>query len=156
MSDYKTHMIVGIITSLIVALVLYFTTNLIQLNIPTILMFIIIAYIYSLLPDIDIKSGTIVWNFLGVGILGILCSIANNKFHFIDNGTTVMIASCALLVITFVCAEFCSHRGIIHTIRMGLVFASLSWFIHHNLGLCLIAFIVYYSHLVCDNMWSSL
>ena len=117
---------------------------------------LIIMYVYPLLPDIDHPISKITWNFIGIEIAGILFSIANNQFHFIDNGTTVMIASVILWVLTFICAQFAGHRGKIHTVVAGVIFAGAFYFVGHNVGLCIIALVAYYSHLVADGMWDSL
>lgn len=154
--NYKQHLIVGSIVVAILSSILYFTTTLISLDVKTLLWVLILTYIYSLLPDIDHPISTITWNFLGIGIVGITITIINNYYHFIDNGTTIMIASVILLILTFVCAQFAGHRGIIHTIRAGLVFAGLSFFLHHSIILCVIAFAAYYSHLCADGLWRRL
>lgn len=64
-----------------------------------------------------------------------------------------MIASVILLLLTFVCAKYAGHRGIIHTIKVGAMFAAGSWFLTNNFVLCFIAFAGYYSHLVADGLW---
>jgi hypothetical protein len=153
--DYKTHMTIGIITSLIIASILYFTTDLIQLNVQTLIMGAIIMYVYPLLPDIDTRASTIVWSFLGVGILGITIAILNNYYHFLNNGTTVMIASCILLIGTF-SGPFIGHRGFIHSISFGAIASAAIYFIVPSVGLVIMAFCCFYSHLVCDGLWNKL
>lgn len=154
MSDYKTHLVIGYISVAVVVAILY-QMNLVELDTTTLLWIVIVTYIFSLLPDIDHPISTITWNFLGIGILGIAMSIINIYRPFMDNGTTIMIASAGLLVLTFVCAQFAGHRDIIHTVVAGLVFAAGFYLIIHSVIICLLGIVAYYSHLCADDMWDS-
>lgn len=156
MSDYKTHLLVGSLLVAILTTILYFTTNLIILDSKTLIMIVMIAYIFPLLPDLDTRASTIVWSFLGIGIFGISITILNNYYHFLNNGSTILISSIILLILTFICAKYAGHRGPIHTIRAGIIFSALSWFITTNITLCFIAFAGYYSHLVMDGIWKKI
>jgi hypothetical protein len=154
--DFKKHLIIGSLLVVILTAILYFTTDLIVLDTKTLLFLVIIAYVFPILPDIDHRISTITWNFLGIGIAGVVISIVNTYYHFINIGTPLIITSVILLLLTFVCARFAGHRGIIHTIKVGAMFAAASWFLTNDFVLCAIAFAAYYSHLVADGLWDKL
>jgi hypothetical protein len=103
-----------------------------------------IAYTYSLLPDIDHPISTITWHFLGIGIIGLVAS-------FFVYGQALLFFSIGLLILTFLCAQFAGHRGPIHTVWAGAIFALPVYFIFGDWRLIFIAWIAFYSHLVADG-----
>ena len=107
---------------------------------------IIVTYLFCLLPDIDHPISTITWHFLGIGIAGLVIS-------FFSYGQNLMFASIVLLVLTFLCAQFAGHRGPIHTVWAGALFAIPLYLIFHDYRLCIIAWVAYYSHLAADGYW---
>jgi len=101
-----------------------------------------IIYVYSLLPDIDIKSGTIVWTFFGVGLLAIIIGYATKNNPY-------MLIGIILLVVTFLSATFFKHRGYTHSIMFALVVSLPLIFFHWNYSI--LALVCYYSHLIADG-----
>jgi hypothetical protein len=122
-----------------------------NIDIKTIISILVIGYIYCLLPDLDHRISKITWMFLGIGIAGILISVIDMYYSFIPNEYNIMIPSIVLLVLTYACAKYAKHRGIIHTIRLGLIFSALVYFIIPDWRLCIIAMIAYQSHLMADG-----
>ena len=154
--NHTQHAIAGAISVTVFIILMHILYGWFNIDIRTIISLICITYIFSLLPDIDTRASQITWLFLGIGIVGILISVINSYYSFIPVGYNIMIPSIVLLVLTFVCAKYAKHRGIIHTIRIGLVFSSLVYFIIPDWKLCIVAMIAYYSHLVCDKLWMRL
>ncbi len=107
---------------------------------------------YSLLPDIDHKNSTITWWFFGIGVLGLLAGIIELIFK-IDriNSITLLLFSTGLLVFTFVSANFFEHRGIIHSVPVGILAILPVWFLFHVSGYCIIAYAAWHSHLLGDG-----
>jgi hypothetical protein len=115
-----------------------------------ILFFVIIFY--ALLPDIDHKSGTMTWFFLSVGILGVIVGVYFIVFKFdMEFALFVLIFSSLLLLTTLISANFLKHRGIIHSIPIGLLSIVPLFFLFGNFSYCLVGFIAFYSHLVGDG-----
>jgi hypothetical protein len=148
----NAHLAVGFITVAIAVLVSHWLCGWFNIDIQTLISLIVITYIFSLLPDIDHKSGTCTWLFLGTGIVGIIISLLNNQYHFtsLDN---LMWPSIILLGLTFLTANFMGHRKFIHSITFDLIISSLLYFVVRDWTLCLIAFISFYSHLAADKLW---
>jgi len=115
------------------------------------IIFFLIVF-YSLLPDIDHKSSTMTWFFLSVGILGVIAGVFFIVFKFDMNfALLVLIFSSLLLLTTLISANFLKHRGIIHSIPVGLLSIIPLFLLFENLSYCLIGFIAFYSHLVGDG-----
>lgn len=101
-----------------------------------------IILIYCLLPDIDHESGTITWYMFAVGIICAIIGTFLNKL--------LLYFSLTLLVITFVSVKFTKHRGIIHSLTVGIIFSAPLYFIF-SAEYAMLGFFAYYSHLVGDG-----
>ena len=158
MSGFKKHLLIGFITIAILFIIIHSTTTWLPLSLQTLIMTVIITYIFSLLPDIDHRISTITWTFLGVGILGLLFGVTNMLYNFFRDvpNLTIIISSAVFLLLVFLCAIFARHRGIIHTVRAGAIFAITPYILTHSLILCILAFAAYYSHLCADGLWNRL
>ena len=144
------HVTIGFISVSILYLIMIFFFHWPMPGIQEIIILIVLAYTFSLLPDIDIKSGTIVWHFIGVSIIGLVVG------YFAPtgiNGQWLMISSFVLLVLTFLCAQFAGHRGPIHTVWAGAIFTVPIYFIFSDWRLCVLAWVAFYSHLAADGYW---
>lgn len=111
-----------------------------------------IILFYSILPDIDHKNSSITWWFFGIAILGLIFGI----FELILNITRpspliVLIFSTLLLVLTFVSGNFLKHRGIVHTVQVGIIAAIPVYLLFHNLFYSVVAYLVWHSHLLADG-----
>lgn len=146
----REHLIIGSLTTAILFVIIHFATKYLPITPQTLIMTVVIAYVYSLLPDIDTRASMIVWSFLGIGISGITIAIINNYYHFLNNGTTIMIASCVLLICVFA-AQFIGHRGFIHSLSFDAIASAAIYLIVPSIGLCVIAFATFWSHLICDE-----
>jgi predicted MFS family arabinose efflux permease len=149
--NHRQHTLIGFIAAAIVVLLTHLIWGWFNIDIRTAISLVVITYIFSLLPDIDHRISQITWLFLGIGIAGILTSVINSYYSFIPNGYNIMIPSIVLLVLTFICAKYAKHRGIIHTLRIGAIFSALVYFIVPDWRLCIIAMIAYQSHLMADG-----
>jgi len=112
------------------------------------IIYIGIILVYSLLCDIDHKSGTITWWFIGLGIVGIVYSVI-----VVDK--IIFAYALGLLTFTYIAGEFFSHRGFIHSILFGLV-ASCPLYYVFGLPEAVLAFLCFFSHLCADDEWFKL
>ena len=149
--NHTQHAIAGAISVTVFIILMHILYGWFNIDIRTIISLICITYIFSLLPDIDHKMSTITWFFLGIGITGILISAIDMYYSFIPIGYNIMIPSIVLLVLTFVCAKYAKHRGVIHSIKVGMIFSVLSYFIIPDWRICIIAMLAYQSHLMADG-----
>jgi membrane-bound metal-dependent hydrolase YbcI (DUF457 family) len=101
----------------------------------------VVIYLYSQLPDIDADISKVnnIFN-TGLAIL-IIYAVLNNM-------TTVVI----IAAITFGALEWVKHRGITHTVLIGVVASWLLWFI--NPLWAIIGFVAFISHIVADGDFS--
>ena len=149
--NHKQHTLVGLTSVIIFAILMHLIRGWFPIDIKTIISILVVGYVFCLLPDIDHRISQITWLFLGIGIAGILVSVVDMYYSFIPSGYNIMIPSLVLLVLTFVCAKYAKHRGIIHTIRLGAIFSALLYFIVPDWRLCIVAMIAYQSHLIADG-----
>ncbi|MEK6886023.1 MAG: metal-dependent hydrolase [Nanoarchaeota archaeon] len=107
---------------------------------------------YSLLPDIDHKNSTITWWFFGIGVLGLVFGISELvlKKDFV-NPLLLLIISTGLLVFTYFAVNLFEHRGIIHSVPVGILSVLPLWFLLHSVGYCMLAYVAWHSHLLGDG-----
>ena len=149
----KNHIIFGFFLSFLFILLFGFLSwDIFYFDLKNIVIICCIIVFYSLLADIDQKNSTIIWFFFGIGLLGLIAGIVmiilNNQNL---NGLVIAFLSAIFLVITFMFPRLFSHRGIIHTIWVGLLALVPLWFIFHNQGYCILAYVSWYSHLLADG-----
>lgn len=151
----KGHIILGFITNaLLIYLLTYLGFSLFEINFKTILILSCIIAFYSILPDIDHKNSTITWFFFGTGLLGLIFGIIELVFGIKNpNPIIVLVISTLLLVFTFVSGNFLKHRGLVHTIQMGLIACLPIYLLFNNIVFALIAYFSWHSHLIGDGLW---
>jgi len=151
----KNHIAFGFLLSFVFILLFGFLKwDIFYFDLKNLIILCCIVLFYSLLADIDHRGSTIVWFFLGISILGLIAGVVLNLLNYQDiNGLVVIIFSIALLVITFLFPKIFGHRGIIHTVWVGLLALVPLWFIFHNWSYLVIAYISWYSHLIGDGLF---
>lgn len=149
--DYKAHLLIGFISAAIVILITHFAFGWFTFDIKTIVSLIIIAYVYSLLPDLDHSLSTITWNFIAASLILLSLGILNDYVPFFYSSKVLIFTGLALLTLTFVCAQWAGHRGPIHTIWAGAIFSIPLYLILSSWTFCLIGFVCFYSHLCADG-----
>ena len=147
----KAHLVVGFLVVALFVIITHLLLGWFNADIKTGILLICITYIFCLLPDIDHKMSSITWMFLGIGIIGIVIGLINTFYRFSSMLNYIMIPSAILLVVTFISAKYIKHRGIIHTIRIGIIFSGLIYFIIPEWRMCLVGLIAYQSHLMADG-----
>jgi hypothetical protein len=149
----KNHIIFGFLLSFIFILLFGFLKfDIFYFDLKNLLILCCIIIFYSLLADIDHKGSTIIWFFLGLGLIGLVAGIfilLTNTENI--NGLVILFFSTLFLIMTFLFPRLFSHRGIIHTIWVGLLALIPLWFVFHNSGYCVIAYVSWYSHLLGDG-----
>lgn len=140
------HLVVGFIVGFLYLFIInyfwgWYPLNLFNINIWGI--YVIIIFIYALLPDIDHKMSSITWLFFGLGIIGMIIA-------FILNDKIIMGVSLGLIIMTYISAQYFPHRGPTHTIWFGALAAVPLYFLM-NFKVALLGFIIYYSHLAADG-----
>jgi hypothetical protein len=137
---------------LFVLLIGWLDLNWFYFTLKSLLVIFFVIIFYALLPDIDHKSGTMTWFFLSVGILGVITGICFIILKLdIHSSLLVLVFSSILLVVTLISANFLKHRGIIHSIPVGLISIVPLFLLFGNWSYCLVAFVSFYSHLVGDG-----
>jgi membrane-bound metal-dependent hydrolase YbcI (DUF457 family) len=119
-----------------------------EVKAESVLIYLLIMIIYSLLPDIDHQSSKIVWWFIPASIIGMMAG-------YFSNNEPLMFGSFGLLLVTFLSATFFKHRGFTHTISFG-VLISLPLIYLFSYQEALLAFLCFYSHLAADDEWFQL
>ena len=136
MSGYKIHFLVGLIVTAIASFIA-FKFGYIPLDIQNIGWLLGIAFVFSLLPDIDI----------GTSLIRKVLLVAFIIFIFVNGlGLVSYILGAVLIVIIFL-----PHRGIMHTIFIGALLSGLIWFYFHNIAFSIIALLNFISHMVMDR-----
>jgi len=112
-----------------------------------------IILLYSLLPDIDHKNSTVTWLFLGFAILGLIWGllVLLMKQDY-SRGLLIIVVSLVFLISIYVCANYFKHRGVIHSLLVGLLASIPLYFIFFfEIQYPLIGLIAWYSHLLGDG-----
>ena len=136
LSNYKQHFLTGLIATILISSILILLGYL-PLTILNIIILLAISFIYSLLPDIDIGTSMIRKVFL-LFFVG---------FIFI-NGLNMIGYILGLIVILI---QFISHRGIMHSIIMGILLSGMLYFCFGSWTFPLIALVNFISHLILDR-----
>jgi hypothetical protein len=146
--DKTGHLFVGAILGVILIIVTHYFWGWFDFkSLINIGIMVAIIYIYSLLADIDTKSGTIVWTFIPIGLIAAISGYTMNNQIFLIGGL-------ALIGVTFLAAQFLPHRGFTHSILFGVAVA-LPW-IYFSHEYALLAFVCFYSHLIADEEYFKL
>ena len=143
MSGYKGHLLAGFIVGILFFLIALLFFGWFDFSFITIITSIIIISIYSLLSDCDISSSKISWTFVGISATILLLGI------FLDNNFYLYFGI-ALLVFTFICAQFFGHRKFIHSWSAGIIFCLPLYLL--GLEFSLLGFAVFWSHLCLDGI----
>ena len=151
--DYKGHLILGAIVSIIFISIMKYFFNWFPLNISSVIIIAIIITIYCLLPDSDTKASKIVWFFIGVAVIGLIIGAIDYWLFNIPsiNGKALILFSIILIGYAYISAEFIPHRGIIHTVWIGLILSGLLYFVLNDWQYVCLGFVAYLSHLWGDG-----
>lgn len=147
------HILFGFLFCLGFILLLgFFNLNWFYFSFSSALIIIGMVVFYSLLPDIDHKNSTITWWFFGIGVLGLVFGIIGVIFNLNNfNPIKILVISTLLLVFTYAAVNLFEHRGIIHSIPVGLLSVIPIWFLFHSFPYCILGFVAWYSHLLGDG-----
>jgi len=137
------HLISGFALSIIFIILMHEFYLWYDFNFLNMFYAVLIISAYSLLPDIDCKSGTITWSFLGLSIAMLIYGA------FFDN--IILMFGIVLAAATFFCADRLPHRGIIHSIPTGLL-VSLILLLKLNYQFAVLGFVAFFSHLLADGI----
>ena len=120
-----------------------------QFSTVSVLIIVGIIAFYSILPDIDHPAGTMTWVFLGIATLGIVVSIVLSilKMNFFG----LLVVSALLLVCVFVSAHWLPHRGVIHSVPIGILSVIPLWYIFGSIAYCVLGYVAFHSHLLGDG-----
>jgi membrane-bound metal-dependent hydrolase YbcI (DUF457 family) len=113
----------------------------------------LIILLYSLLPDIDHKNSTVTWWFIGFSIIGLiwglLVLIMRQNYN---RGLLLIGISIVFLLAIYFCTNYFKHRGIIHSILIGILVSIPLYFIFFfEVQYAIIGFVAWYSHLLADG-----
>ena len=137
MSGYKTHFLVGLILTCLAGFIA-FKFNYLSFSIINAGWLLAIAFIFSLLPDVDI----------GTSLIRKVLLVAFVIFIFINGMSLISYILGVLLIIII----FLPHRGIMHTFFMGALLSGMLWFYFHSIVFPIIALLNFVSHMVMDKV----
>jgi membrane-bound metal-dependent hydrolase YbcI (DUF457 family) len=141
MPDWKKHVLGGLITT---SILLFFINSFKPIDIQFIGLSLLVSFIYSQLPDIDIQSSKIRWIVTVVGI-----GIAFVELAFLNNPTVSIISMGTILIIWLMgCIKGFGHRGFLHGYLFSILFPCLM--LYHSVWLALVAFNNYVTHIIMD------
>ena len=135
--NFGEHLGVGFLISIIFMFIMHQLLGWFSISLWPMLIYGIIIGIYSLLPDCDHPISKITWLLIGVSIVGLVLGY--------------IIPAMVLLIGVFVATQFAGHRGIIHSIPAGIVFAIPLYFSFGTQG-AVLGFVAFYSHLIADGI----
>ena len=121
-----------------------------EISFSSILILIGLIAFYSILPDIDHKSGTMTWIFLGISIFGLIIGLITMIFNF-KIALYLFIFSTLLLLAIFISAQWLPHRGIIHSVWVGVISVIPIYFIFNSYIYCFLGYLAWHSHLIGDG-----
>jgi len=149
----KGHIILGFIVSFIfIYLTIYFGLKLFDLGVYSIIAMAIIIPLYSILPDIDHKGSWITHLFFGIGIAGLCFGLLGNFLKItLFNPYFLIIFSTLFLVFVYAASNFLEHRGLVHTVWVGLLSASPMFIIFNDISYFIVAYVAWHSHLFGDG-----
>jgi membrane-bound metal-dependent hydrolase YbcI (DUF457 family) len=137
MSGYKSHFLAGLSITAICGLVVFYGQFL-AFTPQNLGWMLLISFVFSLLPDVDI----------GTSIIRKVLLIAFVVFIFINGIGPLGYCFGALVIII----QFLPHRGIMHSLLMGFLLSGLLYFYFDNLVFPVIALINFISHLSLDEL----
>jgi len=136
MPGYVKHFQVGFIITLIIGTI-FILLGFLDLSIKTVITLLIISFVYSLLPDIDIGTSKIRKAFVTFFVIYLFIKGLTPLGYFL---------AIILLVIQFI-----HHRGIMHSIIIGILLSGLLYFIDYTWTFSIIAIFNFASHLILDG-----
>ena len=151
--EKRNHIAFGLILCFLFVLFLgWLGLNWFNFTATSLIVLCAISIFYSLLPDIDHKNSTITWWFFGVGVLGLVFGIIELFFKInLVNVYSLLIFSTLLLVVAFISPNLFQHRGLIHSIPVGLLAVVPLFFLFHSLAYCVLGYVAWHSHLLGDG-----
>lgn len=144
MSSWKTHMIFGLLFSIIIV-IFFYKMKYLELEFHQYFFFIPVVFFSALLPDIDTKKsiiGRIVF------LTGIMLIIGSSLLYYIyENPLFLFILFSVFL--SFILIHLLKHRGFTHSIIGGLFVLLPMLFL--GIEMYVISFVAYFSHLLLDG-----
>jgi len=142
--NYRFHIILGLIIGFIFVFLMNYSIGWYSFGLVSILTYFAIISLFSILPDIDMPQSKISYIFITVAVIGIVISVYPLRYP-------MLITFVALLVLTYIFGHVCSHRGVIHSILIGLVFSlPVLWIL--NFQAFILTFFSYWLHLLFDGI----
>lgn len=148
--DHKNHLILGVLSSIIFIVILYFWLGFFtDITIYLFLQILLLLFISPLFADLDHRHGKLrEWGTV-FGLFSSLFGVIFDKSNITKFG--VFIASFAYLL-----CYTTKHRGFTHTIWFTFVYGFLVYYITKNIQLSILGIFSYYTHLICDKLWYKL
>lgn len=141
--NWKEHLGLGYIIGMLCFFIFYFT-GIMDLGFKSVIFLILITFIYSLAPDLDIQSSKPRQIITLLGLILIL------YFNFTSNELNVRIISIVLLIIwTLPLFDGFGHRGHYHSLLFGLLI-SLP-LIYFSYTFAIIGLATFLSHTISDD-----
>lgn len=137
MSGYKLHFIIGLLITCIAGFYLFYK-GYIDFTIINVCWMVAISFVFSLISDIDI----------GTSIIRKVFLISFIVFLFFNGLNLISYILGAIVIII----QFLPHRGIMHSIFMGVFLSGMLYLYFHNWYFPIIAISNFISHLMLDRI----
>lgn len=149
----RNHIIFALIFVLASIFILNcFKIDIFRFTLVSIFTIIAITVFYCLLPDIDHKNSTITWWFFGIGVLGLVLGMLEIGFKLnFMSPIKIIFISTLLLVFTYLAVNLFEHRGLIHSVPIGILAVLPLYLLFHSVAYCSLAYIAWHSHLIGDG-----
>ena len=145
MANFLGHSIGGIVTSSVGCFVLFYNKERLNISTEELIIFPLVSYMFSLFPDIDIKSKPSKF-FYSIIIISLI------YFYYMK-----MYSLANVVAIVSLIPQIVSHRGFFHSIYAAFIIPAIMVFILpsgvNKMFLYYFALLGYYTHLVLDSKY---
>jgi len=155
--NWKEHLLIGITAqTLFLLYTVRQSTWLLDLTPTQYILFLTYFALSPLVPDLDHPHGKLhtILKTVG-GALITFSAIALYVQILPDIRVTALVLGIIIVVTVESLARLFEHRGIIHSIPVGIVFASTAWYLI-SIEAAILTFLGFYSHLAADGCWTKL
>ena len=144
MADWKRHVKVGFLCTLVFLIVCYFTTIYNTFDYKFVLACIVVSFIYSQLPDVDTQASKIRWILTTAGAGWAFVNLISGRYS-----TAIIFLGLVIIIWVVGLIKGFGHRGVSHTFIAACILSSLMFY--YSYWLVIVAFINYMSHLIVDR-----
>lgn len=155
--NWKEHLLIGFAAqTLFLLYTVRQSTWLLDLTPTQYLLFLTYFALSPLVPDLDHPRGKLHTILKTVGLALITFAATAWYLQILPQiQITAFILGIVVVLLVETLARAFEHRGVIHSIPVGVFFAATAWYFV-SIETAIIAFLGFYSHLAADGCWTKL